>query len=300
MSEHAVITHGLTRDYGNGAGVFDIDLSVGQGIVYGLVGLNGAGKTTLLMLLAGLRHPDSGQISARPAPSEIAICPDVPEFEPWLSAAEVVEWAARLAGHDHEPGRARHVLEQVGLGAVAHRRTKGFSRGMSQRLGLAAALIGRPRLLILDEPAAGLDPQGRADVLTLIESLAGQTTVIFSSHQLGDIERVCDEVGVLRDGRLVHQGPVRQLLTERLSPAWHVGVRGTAHDIADLLAAQPWVTTSRAVNHDTVHVEAGSIASGERGIPAVLSAAGHAITGMYPQEARLEDAFAALTSEGTR
>lgn len=300
MSEHAVITHRLTRDYGGGAGVFDIDLSVRQGSVYGLVGLNGAGKTTLLMLLAGLRHPDSGHISSRPAPTEIAICPDVPEFEPWLSATEVVQWAALLAGHDCAPSQARQMLDQVGLGEVAHRRTKGFSRGMSQRLGLAAGLIGRPRLLILDEPASGLDPQGRADVLALIESLAGQTTVVFSSHLLGDIERVCDEVGVLRDGRLVYQGPVRQLLTDRLSPAWRIGVRGIAKDVANLLAAQPWVSKSCAVNDDTVHVEADSIASGEHGIPAVLSAAGHAITGMYPQEARLDDAFAALTSGKAR
>ncbi|MEU6717413.1 ABC transporter ATP-binding protein [Nonomuraea sp. NPDC046802] len=297
--EAAVTTRGLRRDYGDGAGVFGVDLTVRRGSVYGLVGLNGAGKTTLLMMLAGLRRPDSGEIRYGVSDAEIAICPDVPEFEPWLTAAEVVASAASLIGRRPGPGELRETLTLVGLADVAERRVKGFSRGMTQRLGLATALIGRPQLLILDEPASGLDVSGRADMLRLIESLTSRTTVVFSSHLLADVERVCDDVGVLRAGQLIYQGPVRHLVTEQQSPTWRIAVRGVAQEVADLLVRQSWIVRADPVDPDTVQVEATSVREGEHGVPAVLSAAGHGIVGLYPREASLEAAFAALTSGGT-
>jgi ABC-2 type transport system ATP-binding protein len=299
-SEAAVTTRGLRRDYGGGAGVFGVNLTVRRGSAYGLVGLNGAGKTTLLMMLARLRRPDSGSIRYGVSDTEIALCPDVPEFEPWLTAAEVVASAANLVGRRPGPEVLHETLTRVGLADVAQRRVKGFSRGMTQRLGLATALIGRPKLLILDEPASGLDVSGRADMLRLIESLTSRTTVVFSSHLLADVERVCDDVGVLRDGRLIYQGPVRHLVTEQQSPVWSLAVRGVAQEVADLLTQQPWVVRAESMDPDTVQVEAASVPEGEHHIPAVLSAAGHGIAGLYPKEASLEAAFAALTSGGTR
>lgn len=285
----------LTRDYGGGAGVFDVDLEVRRGGVCGLVGLNGAGKTTLLMMLAGLRRPDSGEIVSDLRPAEVALCPDVPEFEPWLTAAEVVGLAGRLVKARGGTAQVDGLLARVGLADAAGRRTRGFSRGMKQRLGLAAALVGDPRLLILDEPASGLDPQGRADVLTLVADLADTTTVVFSSHLLDDVEQTCDRVTVLNSGRLAYQGAVRDLMTRHVTPTWHVGVRGAAEDAADLLGSTPWAVRCAALDADTVVVEAETQAAGEHGIPSALVAAGYGMSGMYPQGARLESAFMSLT-----
>ncbi|MEE2046634.1 ABC transporter ATP-binding protein, partial [Nocardiopsis tropica] len=166
-----ITTEKLTRDYGNGAGVFDVDLSVPRGTVFGLVGPNGAGKTTLLSVLAGLRRAGSGNVRVDTAGGRVLLCPDVPDFEPWLTAAEVVVLSAEAAGVPVTPEDAALALERVGLTEAAHRRNARFSRGMRQRLGLAAALVCRPEVLILDEPASGLDPRGRVDVLALIRSL---------------------------------------------------------------------------------------------------------------------------------
>ncbi|GAA4909239.1 ABC transporter ATP-binding protein [Streptomonospora salina] len=294
----AVATHALERDYGGGAGVFDVDLRVPEGGAFGLVGLNGAGKTTLLMLLSGMRTPGKGRIEHSYARSSIAVCPDVPEFEPWLTAAEVVASAAGLAGIRPAPEEVSTLVERVGMSAAADRRTRGFSRGMKQRLGMAAALIQRPRLLILDEPAAGLDPQGRADVLDLVSALRGETTMVFSSHLLTDVQRVCDDVAVLRAGRLVYQGAVDELLAQHVRPSWELRVRGrAAAEVRELLAAEPWVVSAEEAGGDTVVVDADSVPSGETGIPALLVREGIALTSMVPCDARLEAAFMSLTQE---
>ena len=157
-----VTTSGLTRDYG-GAGLFDVDLVVPRGSIYGLVGPNGAGKTTLLSLLSATRRPDRGTISMHIGRSQIAVCPDVPEFDGWLTAAEVTDLARSLVAPASGKQAVTGALATAGLTGSAGRRVGGFSRGMLQRLGLACALVGEPELLILDEPTSALDPAGRAE-----------------------------------------------------------------------------------------------------------------------------------------
>lgn len=197
----------LVRRYPTGTGVLGVDLVVPRRGIYGLVGPNGSGKTTLLALIAGVRRPDAGRVERAFPAARLAICPDVPEFEPWLTAREVVELTRRQTAPDRPVEATAAILAEVGLADAADRRVGGFSRGMTQRLGLAVALVGDPQLIIMDEPTAALDPAGRARLIALIQRLAERTAVLISSHDLTQIRQAASTVGVVHHGRLVYQGP---------------------------------------------------------------------------------------------
>ena len=294
-AEPVVETDGLTRDYGGG-GLFDVDLSVPSGSVYGLVGPNGAGKTTMLCILGGMRRADRGAIRIGVPRRRIAVCPDVSEFDSWLTAREVVEFALALNGVDAPAGGVAGALSAAGLAHDADRRVGGFSRGMMQRLGLACALVGDPRLLIFDEPTSALDPAGRAEVLDLVSGMRGDRTVIFSSHILADVQRVADTIGILRHGRLLYQGPTQELIDTHLQPRWLVRIAGDPSLLRAEFGSQPWVTRVDPAGPDAVRVEAVSIEAGERGIPAVLASRRERLVSCDPVAADLEAAFLALTS----
>jgi ABC-2 type transport system ATP-binding protein len=287
-------TSGLTRDYG-GTGLFDVDLVVPRGSIYGLVGPNGAGKTTLLSLLSGTRRPGRGTVSLTVARRRIAVCPDLPEFDGWLTAAEVVDLARSLVAPDADGEDVAAALRAAGLADSAGRRVGGFSRGMVQRLGLACALVGDPELLMLDEPTAALDPAGRAEMLGLVAAMRGRRTVIFSSHILADVQRIADQVGILRDGRLLYQGATRDLIGTYLKPSWLVRIAGDPAPVAAAMAGERWATRVEPVAPDTIRIDATSIEAGERGIPAVISACAARQVSCEPAAADLESAFLALT-----
>jgi ABC-2 type transport system ATP-binding protein len=289
-----VTTTGLTRNY-SGTGLFDVDLVVPRGCVYGLVGLNGAGKTTLLSILAGTRHADSGSVSLAIDRRRMAVCPDVPEFDGWLTAAEVVDLARALVAPEAGTAAVEAALRAAGLADAAGRRVGGFSRGMLQRLGLACALTGDPDLLILDEPTSALDPAGRAEMLALVAAMRGARTVIFSSHILADVQRVADQVGILREGRLLYQGGTRELMDDYLTPSWLLRIADRASQVTAALAEQPWVTSVAPAEPGVLRVDATSIEDGERGIPAVVAACGARQVSCEPAAADLEAAFLALT-----
>jgi ABC-2 type transport system ATP-binding protein len=295
--EPIVTTTALTRNYG-GTGLFDVDLAVPSGSIYGLVGLNGAGKTTLLSILAGTRHADRGSVSLEIERRRMAVCPDVPEFDGWLTAAEVVDLARSLVAPESDPAVVEVALRAAGLADAAGRRVGGFSRGMLQRLGLACALTGDPELLILDEPTSALDPAGRAEMLALVAAMRGTRTVIFSSHILADVQRVADHVGILRDGRLLYQGGTRELMDDYLTPSWLLRLADRTAQVAAALAEQPWVTQVEPAEPGVLRVDAISIEDGERGIPAVVAASNARQVSCEPAAADLEAAFLALT--GTR
>ncbi len=168
-----ISTHQLTKTYGAKTALDGVDLSVPAGSIYGLAGPNGAGKTTLLGILSGLRDATSGDVSVDASRTEIGVLSDTPQFDKWLTGREVVDLSLGLTAPDAEPTRIDEVLHQTGLTEAAGRRVGGYSRGMLQRLGIAATLVSRPRLLLLDEPASALDPQGRREVLDLIARLRG-------------------------------------------------------------------------------------------------------------------------------
>jgi ABC-2 type transport system ATP-binding protein len=291
----ALRTHGLTRDYGRGAGVFDVGLAVPRGSIYGLVGPNGAGKTTLLSLITGMRRADAGSVVFGVPHVRVAVCTDVPEFEPWLSAAEVVELAGRLVNPDLRPECVKTALHRAGLVAASDRRAGSFSRGMMQRLGLAAALVAEPDLMILDEPTSALDPRGRAEVLDLVAGMRGRTTVVFSSHILADVQRVCDHVGVLRAGRLLYQGPVAELVSEHVRPTWLIRLREDGAALCRTFAAEDWVVRVSSVRPGLVRVQARSVEDGERRILGVLDRSGSRVISVGPEESDLESAFLSIT-----
>jgi ABC-2 type transport system ATP-binding protein len=211
----------ITKLFGDVVALDAIDLDVVPGEIHGLVGPNGAGKTTLLGLLLQLSVPDSGtlEILGRPVsrrmalPDGVAGFVDGPGLYPSLTARQNLVALTRLRGDD--PHGVAHVLEEVGLTDVAEDRVRTFSLGMRQRLGLAAALLASPRLLVLDEPANGLDPAGTRQVHRVLTRLAAEgTAIILSSHRMDDLTALCTTVTILATGRVVFSGPVRKLSSE--------------------------------------------------------------------------------------
>jgi ABC-2 type transport system ATP-binding protein len=226
-------TEGLRKTYDDVVALEGLDLTVEAGTVFGFLGPNGAGKTTTLRLLAGLARPSSGRawLAGEPAGPEsrarawVGYLPEEPRFYNWMSPVEFLAgYVGGLFALERKLARARadELLERVGLADSARRRIAGFSRGMRQRLGLAQALINRPRVLLLDEPVSALDPAGRRDMLEWIGALKSETTVFMSTHILDDVERICDTIGILNRGRLVTVEPRQSLLTRYAVPAVEV------------------------------------------------------------------------------
>jgi ABC-2 type transport system ATP-binding protein len=215
---------GLTKRYPGVTALDGLDLTVPAGQVFGFLGPNGAGKTTTLRILLGLIRPTSGRawLNGRPVPdpdglAKVGAMIEEPAFYPWLTGrrnlAVLALTGPPLPAGDDPVGAA---LTRAGLADVADRKVSGYSQGMRQRLGLALALLRRPSLLLLDEPANGLDPAGIAEFRTLLRTLAGEGSSVFlSSHLLAEVEQVCDQVAVVRGGRLVEQGPVGRLAAAR-------------------------------------------------------------------------------------
>jgi ABC-2 type transport system ATP-binding protein len=283
--------------YGSTRALAGIDLDVPAGAVYGLVGPNGSGKTTTFELLAGLRRPTAGTVELGVPRTSVAYCPDAAAFEPWLTAVEVLDLSARLLGTPRPPAAIADVLGSVGLADAAGRRVGGFSRGMRSRLGLAAGLVGEPALLIADEPAAALDPAGRCEIIDLIANLAASVTVIVSSHDLADVERICDRIGVLANGRLVYQGAVADLIAQA-APALRVRVRPPADRLRTALARAPWVRSLREEEPGDLVVAVADPAAGELDLPRLLDACQARLLEVGRAGVSLQDLFFELTATG--
>ncbi len=288
-------THGLTKRYGATVALDAVDLSVPGGAVYGLVGPNGAGKTTLLGLLSGLRRPSGGNVSVDADRSRVAVLPDTPRFDEWLTGREVVEFALRLSRHSVDGERVEAVLADAGLSDAADRVVRGYSRGMLQRLGIAATVVADPQLVLLDEPASALDPLGRREVLDLIGRLRGSATVLFSSHILSDVQEVCDTVGVLDHGRLLFQGPITDLLVGSAIPRYLIRCRPPLEPAERALSAAGWVDDVERLGEDELAVSVTSLEAAEAGLAAVLAEAGTRVVSIVPEGVTLERAFLELT-----
>jgi ABC-2 type transport system ATP-binding protein len=225
VSTPALETAGLRKVYGTTVALESLDLRVEPGEVFGFLGPNGAGKTTSVKLLLGLTRASggSGTVLGRPlgdreARRRIGYLPELFRYQAWLRAREVLALHASLAGI-HGPARRTEIDRVLGLVGLADRaddRTGGFSKGMQQRLGLAAALLGDPALVILDEPTSALDPVGRDDVRAIIRHARERgSAVLLNSHLLGEVERLCDRVAIVNRGRVVAAGSLGDLLGER-------------------------------------------------------------------------------------
>ena len=289
-------TTGLTKRYGDVLALDDINLEVAAGSVYGLIGPNGAGKTTLLGILAGLKRPTSGSVTIEVSSADVAVLPDTPRFDPWLSAREVIDLARTIGAKPAPPDRVETVLDEAGLADATDRPVGGFSRGMLQRLGLAATIVNEPQLLLLDEPSSALDPIGRREVLDLVSRLRGESTVVFSSHILADVQEVCDTVGILRNGRLAYQGSVADLLSERITPRYLVRLRPPIEQTVEALRQSDWVVAVDQLGPDQLRIEATSVAEAESSLAAVLAQTQAKVVSLVPEAATLEDVVLGLVT----
>lgn len=216
---------GLHKSFGTKTVLDGLDFSVDEGSIFGFIGRNGAGKTTTMKIVLGLLKADSGEVTVcgekvtyggTATNRFIGYLPDVPEFYGYMTAKEYLKLCGEVTGMKSGEIKSRtdELLELVGLSGEKHR-IKGYSRGMKQRLGIAQALINKPRLLICDEPTSALDPVGRRDILDIIQAAKGETSVIFSTHILSDVERICDDMAILEKGRTALSGTVSELKAKR-------------------------------------------------------------------------------------
>ncbi|WP_411968794.1 ABC transporter ATP-binding protein [Haloferax sp. YSSS75] len=258
---NAIEVTGVTKKYSEITALDGLSLAVESGSTFGLLGTNGAGKSTLFKLLVGHIRPDDGTVSvagtdvSTAGPSLRSIVGYLPEhagFPSSLTGREVLEFHARMHDVSDAAGRIDAVLSVVGLSDAADRRVGGYSNGMTRRLGLAAALLSRPRILLLDEPTAGLDPRGVADFHRVIERLDAQSdlTVVISSHVLSEIESLCERVAILHDGRLRAVGDIDELRREVTDD---VRVRLRLGDASSLDSVQAIATANSGSIHATDH-----------------------------------------------
>ena len=248
-------TRGLTKTYKDVNALENLDLRVPRNSICGFLGPNGTGKSTTIKLLLGLIRPTSGSASVFGLDSvceSIAIRQRVgylaqdPRYYDHNTARETLRFTARFFYSGPEQlieQRIAETLDLVGLSDKADRPIKGFSGGERQRLGIAQAQINYPDLLILDEPAASLDPMGRRDVLEVMERLRKHTTIFYSTHILEDVQRVSDTVAILNKGQLVAQGPIEELMTGKDGIVYSMTVTGDGKSAQARLAGQPWVTS---------------------------------------------------------
>jgi ABC-2 type transport system ATP-binding protein len=307
----AVRARGITKSFGNVVALDGVDLDIATGQVHGLVGPNGAGKTTLLGLLLGLAVADSGRLDVLgtpvgrtlAVPDGVAGFVDGPGLYPSLTARQNLSALASLRGY--HAGRGAGVddaLEQVGLTDVANDPVRGFSLGMRQRLGLAAALLTKPRLLVLDEPANGLDPAGKHHVHGVMTGLAADgSAVVLSSHRMDDLAALCSEVTILATGRVVFSGPVSKLAAERGELDYRLVTSDlvAAHQVASQtpgLCVLPGREDQRP--DGDVLVVRGPVSALDE-LVVRLVGAGVALREFAPVVAPLEAAFLALTATGT-
>ena len=253
--DYVIRTRGLGKSYPGGVtALTDLDLEVRRNSIFGFLGPNGAGKTTTIKLLLGLARPTSGSATLFGFDAErdtlevrrrIGYLAQDPRYYDYMTARATLRFTARFF---FEPGAAleQHIgdtLELVGLSDKADRPIKGFSGGERQRLGLAQAQISKPELLILDEPAASLDPMGRRDVLEVMAKLRAHTTIFYSTHILEDVQRISDTVAILNGGRLVAQAPIGELLAGSGHTTYVVDLGGVPEATRRRVAGLPWVVS---------------------------------------------------------
>ncbi|MFD5636349.1 ABC transporter ATP-binding protein [Streptomyces sp. NPDC127077] len=303
----AVRARGITKCFGDVVALDGVDLDVARGRIHGLAGPNGAGKTTLLGLLLGLAVADEGRLEilgtrvgrALAAPGGVAGFVDGPGLYPSLTARQNLTALAALRGRKARSAGVDDVLGQVGLTDVADDPARGYSLGMRQRLGLAAALLTEPRLLVLDEPSNGLDPAGKRHVHGVLDRLAANgTAVVLSSHRMDDLQALCSEVTILATGRVVFSGPLGKLAAEnreldyRLLTSDPAAARSLALDTAGIRVVDDAAPRLAA---DALVVRAPVTAVDD--LVVRLVGAGVALRELAPVVSPLEAAFLALTEQ---
>ena len=243
----------LTKKYGTLEVLKGISFEIKKGMIYGFLGENGAGKTTTMNILAGLINYNGGEIyldgrllkdNKRALLQKVGYLPQSPIFYNYMSAIEYLNFIGEVNNMDKKlvNTRTKEVLDIVNLTDAAKRRISGYSGGMKQRLGIAVSMFNNPEILFLDEPTSALDPEGRLEILELIEALKAKgTTVFLSTHILNDIERVCDEVSILHEGNLLVSENLEDLKNKYIQPIYDVEFKNHCEEIKKLLMPFPWI-----------------------------------------------------------
>ena len=299
MNNLALETRNLAKRYGRLQAVDRLDLRVPAGCIYGFLGPNGAGKSTTIRMLLGLIKPTTGSCALLGRPvrwddtrsrREVGALVESPAFVDYLSARQNLLMLGRLSGLPHDQP-LEEALQLVGLAERQNDRVRTFSHGMKQRLGIAQALFPRPRLLILDEPAQGLDPQGLVEIRDLLLRLRDerQMTIFLSSHLLHEVQLICDQVGVIAQGKLIAGGPVEELLKTE-----HSVVRVQVDDLPKALtlaAGLPYVESAEQYeNLLQISLEPDKVAD----LNTALVACGLRVSALMPHNPDLEDLYLKL------
>jgi ABC-2 type transport system ATP-binding protein len=312
-STYVIETQGLSKGYKGVQALKSLDLKVAQNTICGFLGPNGAGKTTTIKLLLGLAKPTggSGRVFGKDIVKEndeirrrVGYLAQDPRYYEYMTARETLRFTARFfyAGPRAEiERRVTETLELVGLADKADRPIKGFSGGERQRLGIAQAQVNYPDLLILDEPAASLDPIGRKDVLEVMERLRKHTTIFYSTHILDDVQRVSDTVIILNKGVLVAQGPIEEILAWEQAAAFNLTVKGDHTAVETRLRSQPWVTGIETISKNgrvswQIRVSDPDVAEAQL-VPMALAGGGVTVCEFGRKAQNLEEVFMNIVEE---
>ncbi len=305
----AIRVRGLTKRFGTIVALDGLDLDVPAGSIFGLLGPNGAGKTTTIRILTGLARQTAGDATVAGVPvgldrpdlqRRLGYLDQDPRFYGWMKGRELLVLVGRLVGLAGAELRERvsDMLERTGLTAVADRRIGGYSGGMRQRLGIAQALLHRPTIVFLDEPVSSLDPEGRRDLLELIAGLHGASTVVFSTHVLADVERICDRVAILDRGRLVTEASLARLLADHVRPLYRLtpepGQHAAVAALVDRLRATSWVTDVGAGSDGDLRVAVSDPAAAGVPLLAMTVETGVRLASFERIRPTLEDVFLEL------
>jgi ABC-2 type transport system ATP-binding protein len=287
----------LTKYYGANQAVNKLTFNILEGRCVALLGPNGAGKTTTLQMLSGLLAPTSGTIGFEDADKQdirqsIGYLPQYPVFFNWMSGKEFLEFTGKLAHLSQKEAelRACDILERVGMKDAAKRRISGYSGGMKQRLGLAQAIIHRPKLLILDEPVSSLDPIGRSEVLELLQDLKLETTILFSSHVLHDAEAICDDVLIIRDGQIVLNGVLSKIMLDNQQPTISIIISSNHQSWLHLLTDKPYVKEIE-IQHNSAKITVSDLELAKIDLLREIVDAGISIIKFEVAQTTLEDLF---------
>lgn len=286
----------ISKQFGGVKAVNEVSLHIEKDRCTALLGPNGAGKTTLLSIVTGLLPADRGSVTLNMKVKDrrevIGYLPQFPNFYGWMSGEEYVIYAAQLCGLTKKKAqqKAEELLSLTGLGEAGRQRISGYSGGMRQRLGIAQALVNDPALLILDEPVSALDPIGRREVLQLLQKLKAHTSILFSTHVLGDAELVSDNVYMMKEGKIILEGSLKELKQKYEQPAFYIEAYDDLSVFAEKIREASWVKNV-TVSAAGIRLEVSSLQEARKKLIKELAEAQVAFTKIEAGAVSLEDMF---------
>jgi ABC-2 type transport system ATP-binding protein len=300
----AIKTEGLSKYFNAKKAVDDLNLEVPEGVIFGYLGPNGAGKTTTIRLLLSLAKPTKGNAyilgenirETRSYLSKIGFLPEVPSFYNFFNAREFLHFIADISGMTKPDQKIEEVLETVDL-QKERKRIGTYSRGMKQRLGIAQAMLSDPPLLILDEPTSSLDPEGRKETLDLITSFKGRKTVFFSTHILGDVERICDMVGIIKEGRLMLSDSIENIKKSHSKRTLLIEV-DKPKKLMEILQYLNWVESMSSLNNNGIMLEVKDLPTAQKELPQIITKEKILLNKWELMEPTLEDIFLKVVHNG--